>query len=44
MVLGECRSMVAESSEKSVNKIEEQNSEIRKLKAMIGEFTLMESL
>ena len=40
MVLAECRTMVAESSEKSVNKIEELNSEIRKLKAMIGEFII----
>jgi len=35
MVLEECRSMVSDSSEKSQAKIEELNSEIRKLKAMI---------
>ena len=36
MVLDECSRLVAESSDKSQNKIEELNSEIRKLKAMIG--------
>ena len=36
MVLDECTRLVADSSEKSSVKIEELNSEIRKLKAMIG--------
>ena len=36
MVLDECSRLVADSSEKSTAKIEELNSEIRKLKAMIG--------
>jgi len=35
MVLDECSRLVADSSEKSTAKIEELNSEIRKLKAMI---------
>jgi coronin-1B/1C/6 len=35
MVLDECKRLVEDSSEKSQNKIEELNSEIRKLKAMI---------
>merc|ERR1712107_772552 len=35
MVLDECTRLVADSSEKSSVKIEELNSEIRKLKAMI---------
>ena len=33
--------MVSDSSEKSQAKIEELNSEIRKLKAMIGRFWIM---
>ena len=36
MVLDECKRLVEDSSDKSVTKIEELNSEIRKLKAMIG--------
>ena len=36
MVLDECKRLVEDSSDKSQNKIEELNSEIRKLKAMIG--------
>ena len=39
MVLDECKRLVEDSSEKSQNKIEELNSEIRKLKAMIGKET-----
>jgi len=35
MVLDECKRLVEDSSDKSQNKIEELNSEIRKLKAMI---------
>jgi len=34
-VLDECKRLVEDSSDKSVTKIEELNSEIRKLKAMI---------
>ena len=36
MVLDECKRLVEDSSDKSTTKIEELNSEIRKLKAMIG--------
>ena len=36
MVLDECNRLVGESTEKLQSKVEEQNSEIRKLKAMIG--------
>ena len=36
MVLDECKRLVEDSSDKSQTKIEELNSEIRKLKAMIG--------
>ena len=36
MVLVECKRLVEDSSDKSTTKIEELNSEIRKLKAMIG--------
>merc|ERR1719195_1364270 len=35
MVLDECNRLVGESTEKLQSKVEEQNSEIRKLKAMI---------
>ena len=38
MVLDECSRLVADSQEKSNTKVEELNSEIRKLKAMIGKF------
>ena len=38
MVLDECKRLVEDSSDKSQTKIEELNSEIRKLKAMIGIF------
>ena len=40
MVLDECSRLVADSQEKSNTKVEELNSEIRKLKAMIGKFFL----
>ena len=40
MVLDECKRLVEDSSEKSQNKIEELNSEIRKLKAMIGKMRI----
>ena len=38
MVLDECSRLVADSQEKSNTKVEELNSEIRKLKAMIGKY------
>jgi hypothetical protein len=37
MVLDECHKQIADASGKQQGKIDELNSEIRKLKAMIGE-------